>query len=85
LVDGELRERGHDVVVMDLPVDDVFAVRHVDPIATLDVQDDNDVCLVGTHWRRLQCARQSAQNRSEDHQAAANANQRTNKKTGLKS
>jgi alpha-beta hydrolase superfamily lysophospholipase len=22
LVDGELRERGHDVVVMDLPVDD---------------------------------------------------------------
>jgi hypothetical protein len=33
------------------------------------------VCLVGTRRHRLQCARQCAQTRSEDHQSAANANQ----------
>jgi hypothetical protein len=38
------------------------------------------VCLIGTHWRRLQCARQCAQTRSEDHQSAANANQAANEK-----
>jgi hypothetical protein len=36
----------------------------------------HDVCLIGTHWRRLRCARRCAQARSEIHQSAANANQR---------
>jgi hypothetical protein len=38
------------------------------------------VCLIGTRWHRLQCARQCAQTRSEEHQSAPNANQGTNKK-----
>ena len=33
----------------------------------------------------LQCARQCAQTRPKNHQSAANANQVSNKKTGLKS
>jgi hypothetical protein len=40
----------------------------------------HNVCLIGTQWHRLQCARQCAQTRSGDHQSAANANQATNKK-----
>ena len=38
------------------------------------------VCLRGTHWRRLECARKSAQTRSDDHHPAANSNQVRNKK-----
>jgi hypothetical protein len=39
----------------------------------------HDVCLIGTHWYQLQCARQCAQTRSEDRQTTTNANQRINK------
>jgi hypothetical protein len=67
----------------------VRMLKDVEQFAALDVEDDvlepdaalrPDVCLIGTHWHRLQCARQCAQTRSEVHQSAANANQRTNKK-----
>jgi hypothetical protein len=68
----------------------VRMLKDVEQFAALDVEDDvlepdaalrPDVCLIGTHWHRLQCA----QTRSEGRQTAANANQRATKKTGLKS
>jgi hypothetical protein len=40
----------------------------------------HNVCSIGTLWHQLQCARQCAQTRSEDHQSGANANQAINKK-----
>jgi hypothetical protein len=39
----------------------------------------HNVCFVGTHWHRLQCARQCAQTQAKHHPSAANANQVTNK------
>ena len=44
-----------------------------------------DVCPRGTQWHRLQCARQCAQTRSEDHQLAANANQAIYDRTSFRS
>jgi hypothetical protein len=38
-----------------------------------------NVCSIGTHWRRLECARQCAQTRSRNGRWGANANQRFNK------
>jgi len=40
----------------------------------------HDVCPEGTPWHRLQCARQCAQTRSEEHHPAPNVNQAANKK-----
>ena len=39
----------------------------------------HDVCLIGTHWRRLQWAPQCAQTWSTNHHPAAKANQVPNK------
>jgi hypothetical protein len=75
-----------DVLEPDAALRPELRVLRVVPVEVLHRHSGyHDVCLVGTHWHRLQCARQCAQTRSEVHQSAANANQGINKKTGLKS
>jgi hypothetical protein len=40
-------------------------------------RDITAVCLLGTHWRRLECAQECARTRSRTGHPAANANQGT--------
>lgn len=47
--------------------------------STSPLAGSRDVCLLGTHWHRPECAQECAQTRSEDNHSLANANQATNK------
>jgi hypothetical protein len=69
----------NDVLEPDAAIRLELRVLRVVPAKLLHCYQQHNVCSLGTHWHRLQCAHQCAQTRSKSHHSAANANQGPNK------
>jgi hypothetical protein len=69
-----------DVLESDGAIRLELRVLRVAKRSTSLLSAQHNVYLIGTHWHRLQCARQCAQTRSKNGQSGPNANQRLNKK-----
>jgi hypothetical protein len=71
----------HDILEPDPALFPELRVLRVVPGKVLHYwQDSTDVCLVGTHWHRSECAQECAQTRSTERHPAPNASQETNEK-----
>ena len=70
-----------DVLEPDAAIRLELRVLRVVPGEVLQCLEDRTiVCLQGTRWHRLECARECAQTRSEPGHPPANATHETNKK-----